>query len=138
MIKEVIYASLGPIWYHSEPSDVPYSPNQFLGWDLFCRFIQQDSSSTSPQKVWSANSFGLDNSKITVCTKLSIHTVILVIILPRDLAPLFKRPNLEKDPLLTYLLHVIFSLDVSTNISSIVEFQKWWVLKSKIFGQEST
>ena len=21
--------------YHSEPSDVPYSPNQFLGWDFF-------------------------------------------------------------------------------------------------------
>ena len=26
---------LGPTWYHSEPSDVPYSPNQFLGWDFF-------------------------------------------------------------------------------------------------------
>ena len=24
------------------------------------------------------------------------------------------------------------------NISSVVEFQRWWVLKSKIFGQEST
>ena len=24
------------------------------------------------------------------------------------------------------------------NISSVVEFQTWWVLKSKIFGQEST
>ena len=23
------------------------------------------------------------------------------------------------------------------NISSVVEFQRWWVLKSKIFGQES-
>ena len=26
---------LGSIWYHSEPSDLPYSPNQFLGWDFF-------------------------------------------------------------------------------------------------------
>ena len=26
---------LGSIWYHSEPSDIPYSPNQFLGWDFF-------------------------------------------------------------------------------------------------------
>ena len=26
---------LGPIFYHSEPSDVPYSPNQFLGLDFF-------------------------------------------------------------------------------------------------------
>ena len=25
----------------------------------------------------------------------------------------------------------------SINISSVVEFQRWWVLKSKIFGQES-
>ena len=27
--------NLGPIWYHSEPSDVPYSPNQLFGWDFF-------------------------------------------------------------------------------------------------------
>ena len=27
---------------------------------------------------------------------------------------------------------------LSTNVSSVVEFQRWWVLKSKIFGQEST
>ena len=38
-------AHLGPIWYHKEPSNVPYSPNQFLGWDFFCRFLQQGSSS---------------------------------------------------------------------------------------------
>ena len=36
---------LGSIWDHSEPSDVPYFPNQFFGWDLFCRFLQQDGSS---------------------------------------------------------------------------------------------
>ena len=35
MIKGLTNAHLGPIWYHSEPSDVPYSPNQFLGWDFF-------------------------------------------------------------------------------------------------------
>ena len=35
MIKGVIQAHLEPIWYHSEPSDVPYSPNQFLGLDFF-------------------------------------------------------------------------------------------------------
>jgi hypothetical protein len=23
------------IWYHSEPSDVSYSPNQILGWEFF-------------------------------------------------------------------------------------------------------
>ena len=35
---------LGSIWYHSEPLEVPYSPNQFLGWDFFCRFLQQTIS----------------------------------------------------------------------------------------------
>ena len=25
---------------YSEPSDVPYSLNHFLGWDFFCRFLQ--------------------------------------------------------------------------------------------------
>ena len=44
MIREVTHAYLGPIGYHSEPSDVPYSPNQFLGWDLFCQLLQKDSS----------------------------------------------------------------------------------------------
>ena len=38
------YNHLGPIWYQSEPSDFPYSPNQFLGWDFFCCFLQQNSS----------------------------------------------------------------------------------------------
>ena len=35
MIREGNHAHLGPICYHSEPSDVPYFPTQFLGWDLF-------------------------------------------------------------------------------------------------------
>ena len=26
---------LGSIWYHSEPSDVPHTPDQFLGWAFF-------------------------------------------------------------------------------------------------------
>ena len=44
MIKRVTHANLGPIWYHSELSNVPYSPNQFLGLDFFCRFLQQTGS----------------------------------------------------------------------------------------------
>ena len=27
-----------------KPSYVPYSPNQFLGWNFFCHFLQQDGS----------------------------------------------------------------------------------------------
>ena len=29
MIKGVSHAHLGPFWYQTEPSDVPYFPNQF-------------------------------------------------------------------------------------------------------------
>ena len=29
----------------------------------------------------------------------------------------------------------LFSRPIHTNISSVVEFQRWWVLKSKPFGQ---
>ena len=35
MIKGVSQGHLGPIWYHLEPSDVPYSSNQFLALDFF-------------------------------------------------------------------------------------------------------
>jgi hypothetical protein len=35
MIKGITHAHLGPIWYHSEPSDFPYFPNRFLGLDFF-------------------------------------------------------------------------------------------------------
>ena len=41
MIKGVTHAHLGPIWYHSEPANVPYSPSQFLGWDFFCHILQK-------------------------------------------------------------------------------------------------
>ena len=44
MIKGVTNAHLRPIWCHSGPSDVPISPNQFLGQDFFCRFLQQTGS----------------------------------------------------------------------------------------------
>ena len=46
ILKGVTHAHLGAIWYHSEHSVVPYSPNQFLGWDFFCRFLHQYGSST--------------------------------------------------------------------------------------------
>ena len=35
MIKGVTHAHLGPIWYHSEPSDFPYPQNQFHALDFF-------------------------------------------------------------------------------------------------------
>ena len=44
MIKGVTHAHLWPIWYQTEPLEVPYSANQFLVWDFFCRFLQQTGS----------------------------------------------------------------------------------------------
>ena len=35
---------LGSIWYHSEALEVLYCPNQFLGLDFFCSFLQQTGS----------------------------------------------------------------------------------------------
>ena len=37
----------------------------------------------------------------------------------------------------TYINSLIL-YNVYNNISSVVEFQRWWLLKSKLFGQEST
>ena len=54
MVESVTDAYLGQIWYHLEHSqllDVPYSLNQFLGWDFFCRFLQQDGSNKCDEKI---------------------------------------------------------------------------------------
>ena len=43
------HAHLGPIWYHKEPSEIPYSPNKFLCWDFFA----VSYSKTALHKKWS-------------------------------------------------------------------------------------
>ena len=50
MIKGVTHAHLGPIWCHSEPSEVPYSPDQFLGWDFFAASYSERALET-PQSL---------------------------------------------------------------------------------------
>ena len=60
-VKGVTHAHLGPIWNHSKPSDGPYnSPNEFLGLDFFCRFLQQTGSSrdSSPLDLYTMNLAG--------------------------------------------------------------------------------
>ena len=42
--KGITHALLQSLWYHSEPSEVPYFLNQFLDWDFFCHFLQQGGS----------------------------------------------------------------------------------------------
>ena len=56
-----------------EPSDVPNSPYQFLGWDFFCRFLQQIGSSQ------------LHHPRILVCKIVQLFCVSVS----------FKRENLR-------------------------------------------
>ena len=63
MVKGVTNSHLGPIWYLSEHSDIPSSPNQFLGWDFFAvsyskpaltsitKFIRQTEEGLVPNLV---------------------------------------------------------------------------------------
>ena len=59
MIKGVTHAHLGPIWYQSEHSEIPHSPNQYLGWDFF---------------AVSYNKIALDILNVKTLAKLHIST----------------------------------------------------------------
>ena len=50
---------------------------------------------------------------------------------------LLSREKLLKD-FSVYKTVFVTKCVTQSNISSIVEFQIWWILKSKLFGQEST
>ena len=56
----------------------------------------------------------------------------------REAAKIADRENPLIDNHLCKLAKVPFIYYVNTSISSVVEFQKWGVLKSKNFGKEST
>ena len=45
MIEGVTHAHLGPIWYHSEPLNVPYSQNLPRPISWFGLFLKQNDSS---------------------------------------------------------------------------------------------
>ena len=60
-----------------------------------------------------------------------------------DIFVLFLFLRFEMAPFNNYLVIILpFSDHLSSflyiNVSSVVEFQRWWVLTSKFFGQEST
>ena len=68
-----------------------------------------------------------------LCSKIDkIAPNILWMPAPKEPAPLPPRANAS--PNFTNKTW----LCMAANISSVLEFQRWWVLKSKIFGQEST
>ena len=47
MIKGSLLLHLGPIWYHSEPSDVPYSQNLPRQISWIGLFLQQNDSNNA-------------------------------------------------------------------------------------------
>ena len=49
MVKGVTHAHLQPIWHHSEPSNVPYFPNQFIGWDFFAISYSKTALPSCPE-----------------------------------------------------------------------------------------
>ena len=71
MSMSALLNHLGSIWYHSQPLEVFYSPNQFLGWDFFCRLLKQTGSSSFYEtEIW----VGLDKfgSSWISCTFLKL------------------------------------------------------------------
>ena len=70
MIGGISHAHLGPILYHSEPSDIPYFPNKFLGWDFFV-------TSNSKKFSMSSQNFYLGAQYKTLLTSLSILFMLL-------------------------------------------------------------
>ena len=71
---------LGSIWYHSEPSVVPYSQNQFLGWDFFCCFLQQDGSNSILQEIIQLQKS--TNYQVTVITLFHMKLTYTVLPVP--------------------------------------------------------
>ena len=47
---------LGSIPYHSEPSEVPYSSNQFLGWEFFADSYSKTALAFNPHS-WSSGTY---------------------------------------------------------------------------------
>ena len=73
-------------WYHSKHSYVPYSQKRFLGWDFFCNFLQQDSS--SPTKGQNLLRFR------NVISPIARREIIEEIIFPKKVLVLSKSKNI--------------------------------------------
>ena len=62
------------IWYCSEPSDVPYSQNQFLDRDIFCHFLQLTGSCSQKEISKHINA---RKKKKNVCINISGWQLLL-------------------------------------------------------------
>ena len=64
MIKGVTHVHLASIWYQPELLEVPYCPNQFLGFDFFAVFLEQTGSNRKFSKLKLDNLLCLSNKNI--------------------------------------------------------------------------
>ena len=81
MIKGSLMLHLGPIWYHSEPSDVPYSQNFPRPISWIGLFIQQNDSSPKKEekkdrktKLFKKGTFIVLQKKTSNLKKIKIRT----------------------------------------------------------------
>jgi hypothetical protein len=64
---------LESIWYHSEPLQVPYSPDQFLGWDFFSSI----SYSKPALRAYCSNMY-IANVTSNICEQERLKSTVLV------------------------------------------------------------
>ena len=70
----------------------------------------------------------------------SVFVVFLVVFLHMDSIIQYYRSQKSQVSILSQRdekLEKSYHTDTQSNISSVVEFGRWWVLKSKIFGQKA-
>ena len=73
MIKGVTHIHLRLIWFPSKHSNVPYSPNQFLGWDFFAASYSKTALVRGLEKILK---YSLNVNLFNQCV-LHIHLVKL-------------------------------------------------------------
>ena len=68
---------LGPIWYHSEPSDVPYSQNLPRPISWFGLFLQQNDSSMKQQSTTFIVATLLRTTAFTASMYTAVHSLMI-------------------------------------------------------------
>ena len=121
---------LESIQYHSEPSEVPYSPNRYLDRDFFCHLLQQGGSSTEIVFVFLQvqiildvqNSFGLIHGQIENLFWTDI-TYSWQLTCSHEFR-IYKSTNLFHKKYLGFFLYKVnFSLEIK-NVAKTVYFKK--------------
>ena len=75
---KLVLNHLGSIWYHSQPLEVPYFPNQFLGWDFFA--VSYSKPALASPKLSMLQNFYTNSSLWPLKQSLGNHSLVLEII----------------------------------------------------------